>query len=106
MGWMNFPTGTRLMLTDRLGALAMLLITIAVISCGVKTEPGSDAPTALRVGMELSYPPFEMVDPSGNPAGVSVELARALAQSLGQPLHIESMEFTGLIETLRSGTID
>jgi polar amino acid transport system substrate-binding protein len=106
MGWMNFPTGTRLMLTDRLGALAMLLITIAVISCGVKTKPGSDAPTALRVGMELSYPPFEMVDPSGNPAGVSVELARALAESLGQPLHIESMEFTGLIESLRSGKID
>ena len=29
----------------------------------------------LRVGMELSYPPFEMTDPQGRPAGVSVRLA-------------------------------
>ena len=28
----------------------------------------------LRVGMELSYPPFEMTDPQGKPTGVSVNL--------------------------------
>ena len=27
---------------------------------------------SLKVGMELSYPPFEMTDPQGKPAGVSV----------------------------------
>jgi len=31
----------------------------------------------LIVGMELSYPPFEMRDKAGEPAGVSVDLARA-----------------------------
>ncbi|MGA1129324.1 MAG: transporter substrate-binding domain-containing protein, partial [Chthoniobacterales bacterium] len=40
----------------------------------------------LRVGMELSYPPFESIGPDGQPQGVSVELARALAQDLGRPL--------------------
>lgn len=106
MSSMKCPTGTRLIMTDGFGALALLVITLAVVSCGVKSLPEVDTPKPLRVGMELSYPPFEMVDKSGNPAGVSVELARALAESLGQPLQIESMEFTGLIESLRSGKID
>ena len=29
----------------------------------------------LRIGMEMAYPPFEMTDEQGKPAGVSVELA-------------------------------
>ena len=33
----------------------------------------------LIVGMELSYPPFEMTDTTGKPAGVSVDLASDLA---------------------------
>ncbi len=60
----------------------------------------------LRVGMELSYPPFESIGPDGQPQGVSVELARALAQDLGRPLEIENIPFTGLIPALKSGKID
>ncbi len=68
--------------------------------------PGSAAATPLRVGMELSYPPFEMTDPSGQPTGVSVRLARALGQSLGREVIIENIAFDGLIPALRTGTID
>ena len=32
------------------------------------------AEPALRVGMELGYPPFEMRDAKGEPAGISVDL--------------------------------
>lgn len=60
----------------------------------------------LRVGMELSYPPFETIGPDGQPEGVSVELARALAAELGRPLKIENMPFTGLIPALKTGKID
>lgn len=60
----------------------------------------------LRVGMELSYPPFETIGPDGQPAGVSVEMARALAAELGRPLKIENMPFTGLIPALKTGKID
>jgi polar amino acid transport system substrate-binding protein len=56
--------------------------------------------------MDLSYPPFEMVDPSGNPAGVSVDLAKALAESLGRELKIENIPFVGLIPTLQNGRLD
>jgi polar amino acid transport system substrate-binding protein len=60
----------------------------------------------LRVGMDLSYPPFETIGADGEPSGVSVELARALASELGRPLAIENMPFTGLIPSLQTGKID
>lgn len=60
----------------------------------------------LRVGMDLSYPPFEMQDKSGNPDGVGVKLAEALAADLGRPLKIVPMEFSGLIPALKTGNID
>ncbi len=65
-----------------------------------------EAPDTLRVGMELTYPPFETQDASGNPDGVSVKLAEALAAEMGRPLKIVPMEFSGLIPALKAGTID
>ncbi len=58
------------------------------------------------IGMELSYPPFEMRDPKGEPAGVSVDLARALGEKLGQPVEIQNLPFAGLIPALKTGKID
>ncbi len=56
--------------------------------------------------MDLSYPPFEMQDKAGNPDGVGVRLAEALAAHLGRPLKIVPMEFSGLIPALKTGNID
>ncbi|HEX4083624.1 MAG TPA: transporter substrate-binding domain-containing protein [Chthoniobacteraceae bacterium] len=56
--------------------------------------------------MELAYPPFEMQDPQGNPAGVSVDLARALGDFLHEPVKIENIPFAGLIPALKTGKID
>lgn len=63
-------------------------------------------PAPLRVGMELAYPPFETIGPDGQPTGISVELARGLADRLGRPLVIENISFPGLIPSLKSGKID
>ncbi len=64
------------------------------------------SPAPLRVGMDLSYPPFETIGPDGQPTGISVDLARALGADLGRPVEIENMPFTGLIPALKSGKID
>jgi polar amino acid transport system substrate-binding protein len=61
---------------------------------------------SLRVGMELSYPPFEMTDAGGQPTGVSVRLAEALAAHLDRDLVIENITFDGLIPALKTGKID
>jgi polar amino acid transport system substrate-binding protein len=79
--------------------LFLFCLTLTGFSAGA-VEP------ALRVGMELGYPPFEMRDEKGEPKGVSVDLARALAESLGRPLEIQNLPFDGLIPALKTGKID
>jgi len=56
--------------------------------------------------MELAYPPFEMTDEHGEPAGVSVDLANALGQHLGRPVEIRNVPFDGLIPSLQTHKID
>ena len=60
----------------------------------------------LIVGMELAYPPFEMTDQQGRPAGVSVDLANALGRYLGRRVEIQNIPFDGLIPSLQSSKID
>jgi polar amino acid transport system substrate-binding protein len=60
----------------------------------------------LIVGMELAYPPFEMTDPHGQPAGVSVDLANALGKFLGRDVEIQNIPFDGLIPSLQTHKID
>jgi polar amino acid transport system substrate-binding protein len=78
----------------------LVAVTIAITAAvATGAEP-------LRVGMELSYPPFEMTDTSGMPTGVSVRLAEGLAKDLGRELVIENIAFDGLIPALKTGKID
>jgi polar amino acid transport system substrate-binding protein len=77
-----------------------LLVLLALLA------PLHAADKKLIVGMDLGYPPFEMRDEKGAPAGVSVDLANALGQSLGRPVEIENIPFSGLILALKTGRID
>ncbi len=78
---------------------------LVTASCRSKSDSLAKG-AVLRVGMDLSYPPFEMQDKTGNPDGVGVRLAEALAADLGRPLKIVPMEFSGLIPALKTGNID
>lgn len=73
---------------------------------GIVAGVVAHAAEPLRVGMELSYPPFEMTDQQGRPAGVSVKLAEALGKHLGRPVIIENIAFDGLIPALKAGHVD
>lgn len=61
---------------------------------------------SIKIGMELSYPPFEMIDPQGNPAGISVEMAHELGKYLNKKIEIKNIPFVGLIPALKAGIID
>jgi len=84
------------------GRLVVVALVATVFSVGlvVAAEP------PLRVGMELAYPPFEMTDTQGRPAGVSVRLAEALGEHLGREVVIENITFDGLIPALKTRKID
>jgi polar amino acid transport system substrate-binding protein len=75
-----------------------------VVAAGMPATTRAANP--LRVGMELSYPPFEMTDPQGRPAGISVKLAEALGRHLDRQVVIENIAFDGLIPALKSRTVD
>jgi polar amino acid transport system substrate-binding protein len=80
-----------------------LLILISVF-LGVACQRSNSGP--LRVGMEMKYPPFEMRDAQGQPAGVGVDLARALGKALGREVEFSDLPFNGLIPALKTGQVD
>ena len=81
--------------------LLLLLLPIFIFTACEKSGP-----KPLRVGMDMSYPPFEMRDTKGEPAGVSVDLARALGEYLKREVVLENMPFSGLVVALQTGRID
>ena len=98
------------------GVHALAVSAWMLTACGPAAKPaptgggnpgtGDTTATPIVIGMELNYPPFEMTDASGNPSGVGVEMAHALADYLHRPLQIENMPFEGLIPALKTGRID
>ena len=82
----------------------VFLLVLVTAWPGARADDKAGAP--LIIGMELNYPPFEMTDASGNPSGVGVEMALALAAYLHRPLQIENMPFEGLIPALKTGRIE
>lgn len=89
----------RAFISDLAGSALAFAAAAALPGCSSGTQ------VPLIVGMELAYPPFEMSDEKGQPAGVSVDLARALAKALGRELRIENIAFDGLIPALKTGRI-
>jgi polar amino acid transport system substrate-binding protein len=78
------------------------LLCLGLTCAGSRAED----PAPIRVGMELAYPPFEMVGEDGAPTGISFEIAQALGAHFKRPVKIENMSFDGLIPALKTGKID
>jgi len=85
--------------------LALAVSVLIMVGCSENSTTNTKG-SVLRVGMDLSYPPFEMQDASGRPDGVSVRLAEALAAHLGRTLQVVPMDFSGLVPALKTGNID
>jgi polar amino acid transport system substrate-binding protein len=94
-------------MTHRLCLALLGCLSLLATSCSkAPQESASKSASELRVGMDLSYPPFEMQDKTGTPDGIGVRLAEALAKKLDRPLKIVPMEFSGLIPALKTKNID
>jgi len=59
----------------------------------------------LRVGVDPTYPPFEIVDDSGL-RGLDVDLAHALAADLGLAVEFVYFGYDGLYDALATGQVD
>lgn len=80
-----------------LGCLALLLAAGAA---------RADAPRRLVFGGDSQYPPYEFLDETGQPAGFTVELTRALAEMMGVEIEIRLGPWEEIIEAFNRGEID
>lgn len=59
-----------------------------------------------RVGLDPSFPPFELLDENGSPAGFDVDLVRRMAAAWGMEAEIVPIGFDSLLDALQAGHID
>lgn len=91
--------------------LAPLLLTLAT-GCPGGAGASKDACDQaqargkLVVGLDAGYDPFEVVAADGSYKGYDVDLAKAVADSMGVTLEIKNVAWDGIIPALRSGTVD
>jgi polar amino acid transport system substrate-binding protein len=104
----------------RLLALALALIAASLVSCaslGGSDHEGSGSAGSsvlsavvdrgtLRVGMSGDQPPFNVVSKNGELIGLEVDLANALANSIGVDLEIVQRPFGTLLGALEAGEVD
>ncbi|WP_224002908.1 transporter substrate-binding domain-containing protein [Aureimonas sp. SA4125] len=60
----------------------------------------------LKLGNEGVYPPFSMVDASGNLTGIEADLAREMCKRMGAECEILVMDFKALIPSMLQGKFD
>lgn len=60
----------------------------------------------LRVGLDASFPPFEVVDESGQILGLDADIARAIAADLGVEVAFVNIGFDGLYDALKIKRVD
>jgi polar amino acid transport system substrate-binding protein len=103
----------------RLLVLALALASMTLLACastggGGGTGATGDSPVlagivergTLRVGMSGDQPPFNVVNKRGELIGLEVDLARALANSIGVELELVQRPFGTLLGALGSGDVD
>ena len=99
--------------TRRLIALVSLLF-FSISGCstmglGASSSPVTDRILArgeIRVGMSGNQPPFNMKNRTGRLIGMDVDLASALARTMGVEAKLVRMPFQDLLPALERGEID
>ena len=89
--------------------IGALLATLALAGCGdsdgAKGDAAAQSHDVLRVGSDLTYPPYAYLE-DGKPAGFDAEFVRALAAEIGKEPKFEDTRFEQLIPNLNSGRFE
>lgn len=99
----------------RLLAYAILLSSLLMLTACAGMQTGATRLSALDriamkgelvVGTAASMPPLNMTTKDGEIIGLDIDLARAMADSMGVKLRLETMQFHELLPALEAGRID
>ena len=84
----------------------ILTLTISVSGIAQKTLHNIVKKGEIRVGMTGNQPPYTMKAKTGELIGFEVDIAEALAESMGVELKLVELPFAELMGALEGGTID
>ena len=102
----------------RVSMMIMVIMSAIFILAGCGTKIDAEGDGVFKVGMEAGYAPFNWTqndDANGAvkilgteeyAAGYDVEVAKKIAEGLGEELVIVKVEWDGLVPALKAGTID
>ncbi len=79
--------------------MPLIVLMFVVFSTGAEER-------IIRVGGDRAHPPFEFLNEAGQPAGFNIELARAVAKTMGVTLQIELSSWTEARARLQYGIVD
>ncbi|XJZ26150.1 transporter substrate-binding domain-containing protein [Bacillota bacterium Lsc_1132] len=91
--------------------LSIIMLVGILAACGTSKNNnagGSKDKKVLIMGTSADYPPFEYVKTKNSDEiiGFDVDLAKAIAGKLGYKVQVKDMDFSGLIQALKSGQVD
>lgn len=93
-------------------ALPFLAICMSLFLSACSTDTSNKAPDpsentkTLKIGMSLSYPPYETTNTDGTPYGLSVDLATELSEYFNVATEIVAIPYDNLVSSLTEGKID
>ena len=90
---------------QRLLLLSMFLLLIAACRSDEGSWAAIQKRGTLRVGMDPTFPPFELAD-GGEPSGLDVDIANTIAQQLGLRAEFVLVSYDGLYDSLATGQVD
>lgn len=82
-------------------ALVKNVSLVAAIGFGVPLVQAQEQ-SPLKIGMEITYPPFESYDAENNIVGADPELAASMGKSLDRKVEFIDTKFLSLINGIRS----
>lgn len=94
-----------MLITHATAARLTLLAAGLLSTCAALAAPTA-TPGELKVGMEITYPPFESYDANKNVVGSDPELSHSLAKAMGAKASFVDTKFPNLILGLNAGHYD
>ncbi len=93
-----------------LAVIMCLSLVFVLAACGNDANNSETKMETLNIGTNAEFPPFEFVDSEAGVidefAGIDIEIAKAIADSIGAEAVINNMDFDSLLLSLNNGQVD
>jgi len=100
----NLKIAHMIMISFLILFMTVVMLFVGSLASGTCNAAGNSQ--EVRVGSELDFPPYAFVDESGQVAGFSIELIKAVTDSMGLSIKISTGSWDTIWNSLVSGQLD